>query len=612
MKENLLSDILAYYNKVTSIYKSTGYSESYKLNTFWSQENMKNMRAILNNSSNAQKAIHSVQKTWMFSVNTSKSIKNKAVKWLLNEQLQRGINIFDMPEAIAESQFSFPQNNVLVKKKNLTPDFLRTVSIVHEIKKYCKTKNSRLSVVELGGGCGHLARTVRLFNTDCSYAIVDIPETLCFSYMFLKLNFPKAKTFYVTDEKQLKNSTLSKFDYIFIPTKFTKVLLDSSFDIFVNTASMGEMDNSVIRYWMDFVQKKLKVKYLFTLNRYLNTIKTDGSTDWRLNENECSVRYDASWNILNWELEPPFARCPYVDTVIARYVEIVAEKERAKSLEIRKENADSLLKDVMDEDWIRLEKKNNPVMTCRDNILVNDMTMTGTLFKLWESIRLSPSEENVSLMLKYLDTLNRRQDVEFEETYYYEKLFEKVYVSKKKKKLREVYNLIQERRRYAKSFPELKPSFSQIPFDHPRVVEQGYQGYNIVKYKNQYYAIAQFVGDVDLTTIKIARLKKYIESGKCFIERSLPLVKEKIDNNIPVLMYEDYKGFNVVKFNGRFYAMSQAIGSVNIMSAETEKLTEYCNSEKCFIEDSLKHAMQAVDRQNGKNGDTKKNTAKNN
>jgi len=59
-------------------------------------------------------------------------------------------------------------------------------------------------------------------------------------------------------------------------------------------------------------------------------------------------------------------------------------------------------------------------MKLRDNVLAPDLTMKGTLFALWESIRLHPNPVNVAMMLKYLSTLTRGKP--FEEMFYYQGL----------------------------------------------------------------------------------------------------------------------------------------------------------------------------------------------
>jgi hypothetical protein len=61
-------------------------------------------------------------------------------------------------------------------------------------------------------------------------------------------------------------------------------------------------------------------------------------------------------------------------------------------------------------------------MNMRQNPFVTDVTMTGTLFKLWETIRLHATDEGVYLMLRYLDTVLHSPQVVFEEGRYYEDL----------------------------------------------------------------------------------------------------------------------------------------------------------------------------------------------
>ena len=80
-----------------------------------------------------------------------------------------------------------------------------------------------------------------------------------------------------------------------------------------------------------------------------------------------------------------------------------------------------MLQDVLDEDWIRLERYfGELIMMAGNNVLVNDTTMTGGLFKLWESIRINPNKNNTELMVKYLNKLAKQYP--FEETFYYKKL----------------------------------------------------------------------------------------------------------------------------------------------------------------------------------------------
>lgn len=536
MNEDVLYESKCLYNKVKKIYQDIGYDQSYKLNTFWADQNMRDMLKIINESNTAEEAIHAIQKTWLFSVNTPEPEKEKAVDWHLKQLNQSGYHILTQYPSIQESEYSNPALIVLRDDKKFTPDFLRTVNIAFEIIKICEIpQNRKFRIVELGAGCGHLARTIRFFIPNNSHIIIDIPETLFFSYIFLKLNFPEAKFLYLTHQKQLEDISIEDYHYIFIPTMFAESIIGKNFDLFINTASLGEMDNSIIRYWMDFVQNKIQVKYLFTLNRYLNTITTNGSLDWRLDENECSVLYDSDWEILNWQLEPPFTRCPYVDTIIARYVEIIAKRGNPLNAKERNGKSQQLLLDVMSEDWVRLEKSFPSVMTYRDNILASDLTKSGTLFKLWESIRLDMNVRNISLMLKYLDTLMHNQEKEFEETFYYEKMFEKLSKDIPNSDLLEIQEVINLKRKYRASFSRIKPSFESynkikyLPnYFIPKLVEESYYGFNIVRFKNKFHAISQDIGHLDLTRIDDNKIAEYQKNCKFFISDSFYEVKNLI------------------------------------------------------------------------------------
>jgi len=409
-----------FYHKTKSIYDEAGYSQSYQPEEMW--KNTRDLVSIIDSDASAVETIRLVHNTYRFSVNPADSIKEKMADWYLGYLMQSGINIFDLDITIQESPISL--NSVRRDGRLLTPDFLRTVAIYFEIQKYCNIPKSKFRIAELGAGCGHLARTLKLFIPNSVYVDIDLPEALYFAYIFLRLNFPDAKTCYVTDASQLKDG-IQDFDFVFVPTMFADCVLKNKFDLFCNTASLGEMTNPVIRHWMDFVQNRLKVRYFFGLNRFLNMFSAYGQfSQDRLNENECSVLFDPKWRILHWELEPPFARCPYEEpSRVTRNLEIVAERLPDTSSD-NKLQSQQIIEDLMDEDWFRYRGKYMS-LTMRSNVLANDLTMSGTLFKLWESIRLYPSKANVAMMLIYLHTLTKT-DYPFEEWFYYRNLLKRL------------------------------------------------------------------------------------------------------------------------------------------------------------------------------------------
>lgn len=436
---NLLGIAKRNYEKTRRYYAMTGYDP--KLDGIW-ENNMSDIANIAKSSNTAEELIDKVDQTFMYSINFPPEngqnsgvwkspddvphIREKQIDWLLKNQLKLGLDVFNLPENIQESTFVHKRNQVVRNGKVLTGNFLRTLSIADRIFK-CIGKDKIKNIIELGGGCGHQARTLSLLIPDVKYTIIDLPETLLFSFTYISLNFPDKKILYVSSEKELKE--MDEYDFVFVPAVFANKMHGRSYDLFINTASMGEMRNDVIHGWMDFIQNKINVKYLFTLNRFLNIVD-EGHYKLRSNCNECSTSYDHKWSIINWELEPLYCRCPYIDTLHSRYVEIIASRPAEINLV---ERSNAILADALDEDWYRLKGMyGDGIMQARSNVLVNDTTMNGPLFKIWESIRLDQNVRNVSAMIEYIDRITVSHPLGSnnwcccEEKFYYESLLNRL------------------------------------------------------------------------------------------------------------------------------------------------------------------------------------------
>jgi hypothetical protein len=416
---NILKTIKEKYYKVIDYYESIGFNQD--LSDIWSN-NLPDINNILNNSRTPEEIIDLVDRTFMYSINfpqenaenhhiwlstpdNNSRVRDKAVDWLLNRQ--------NITPSIEESQYIHYQNKVIRDGKVYSPNFLRCYSIAQRILTYNKSVNS---VLELGAGAGHQARTLMML-TNCKYTIVDLPQTLIFSFIHLSLCFPDKKILFVTSAEEA--TQIDNYEIVLIPPVFMDNLKNREFDVFVNCASMGEMNNTAIRKYMNFIQNDVKIKTLFTLNRFLNTV-TNHMARTRVNQNECSVLYDDNWNILNWEIEPVYCRCPYIDSTHSRYVEIIASRPtEQKSISEKINKSNQLLQDVIDEDWYRLRNHfGELIMMAGNNVLQNDTTMTGNIFKLWESIRLFPNINNLQVMVTLLNRLSKNYP--FEEIYYYQ------------------------------------------------------------------------------------------------------------------------------------------------------------------------------------------------
>jgi hypothetical protein len=517
-----------FYRRTKAIYAQTGYEKEYPLNFFWGGDNMRQLTDIIRRSNTVEEKIAAIHDTFMFSVNTDDDgTKNRMIDWYIDYFHSIGVKLDDLDLAIQESPLSNPRNAVRRGGRLLAPDFLRTVILALEIQKHCRFNAQRFNVLELGAGYGGLARTLRLFWPGISQVIIDIPETLFFSSIFLRLNFPQAKVCFVTDPADLRES-VSEYDFIFIPTKFAYVLKGTPFELFCNTASLGEMKNSVIRHWLDFVQNQVEVRYFFGLNRFLNTVDPKRHA-WRLDENVCSVSFDARWRVLQWELEPTFSRCPYLETIVTRNLEIIAERRPANEVNsaYHQHLSQQVAESLRTQDWFIHAREDN-AMLLRDNFLAHDLTRRGVLFKLWESIRLCPRVENLVMMLTYLKALERGKP--FEEYFYYTNLLRELLQNTPEAEVTpEVRARAQELLGVAGATSQVKILDSPVPC----LVESDFQGFNLVHYRSQFYALAQNLGPFDLTQASKETLKALELEGRCLIGDSLDNLKQGIGNLRP-------------------------------------------------------------------------------
>ena len=65
----------------------------------------------------------------------------------------------------------------------------------------------------------------------------------------------------------------------------------------------------------------------------------------------------------------------------------------------------------------------------------------------------------------------------------------------------------------------------------------------------------------------------------------------------PYLEEEGYKGFNIVFYRDKYYALSQSLGPVHLTQVEENKIKEYQETGNYFVGESIREAKQFVDQQ---------------
>ena len=138
-------------------------------------------------------------------------------------------------------------------------------------------------------------------------------------------------------------------------------------------------------------------------------------------------------------------------------------------------------------------------------------------------------------------------------------------------------------------------------YPEPQLLLEGFEGYNIIGWQQSYYALPQSLGSIDLSTMTMAELE---ELDDIRMEDSLRDLKEQLlefpllsrssifDQAIePKLLLEGIGGYNIVKWKQSYYAIPQALGSIDF---KTITITELQELSGMIIGDSLAYVKSQL------------------
>ncbi len=107
-------------------------------------------------------------------------------------------------------------------------------------------EKGEVKILEIGGGYGALATWFRSAFPSCSYTIIDLPECLLFSGLYLSLSRPDVRTGWGVDARV-------PFGLRFIPN-YQADAVEESFDLVINTLSMSEMSIPQVRHYVSLMK----------------------------------------------------------------------------------------------------------------------------------------------------------------------------------------------------------------------------------------------------------------------------------------------------------------------------------------------------------------------
>jgi hypothetical protein len=120
----------------------------------------------------------------------------------------------------------------------------------------------RLNSIEIAPGTGLCALAIKLLIPNSTLVLVDLPETLAFSSIFLTTVLPECRFLFLDgftrDEKSWK-----EFDFVLLPPDAARRLPSASFDLALSTDSMQEMKPASIREYFALLRRLLRPPALF-------------------------------------------------------------------------------------------------------------------------------------------------------------------------------------------------------------------------------------------------------------------------------------------------------------------------------------------------------------
>jgi hypothetical protein len=145
-------------------------------------------------------------------------------------------------------------------------DFLRAqyhlACIAPHLPEEIRRGARRLAVIEIGPGTGLFALAAKLLQPNSTLLLIDLPETLAFSSIFLTTVLPESR-FLFLDGFSRDPDSWRKYDFVLIPPQDSRRLPEASFDLAVNTDSMQEMELPAIREYFSLFRRLLRPPALF-------------------------------------------------------------------------------------------------------------------------------------------------------------------------------------------------------------------------------------------------------------------------------------------------------------------------------------------------------------
>lgn len=176
-----------------------------------------------------------------------------------------------LPEALRISQpRRFGESGWIVDGRVVNHDayvYLERIALLHEsgvLERLRGSDGRNPLILEIGGGFGGLAYHLKRLVPRGRFVLVDLPESLLFSAIYLMTLFPDQRNVLVTSPEAIARD-LDQPGFTFVPNHFCHRLPDSGVrvDLAINTLSMSEMLASQVRAYCALLRECLALDGVF-------------------------------------------------------------------------------------------------------------------------------------------------------------------------------------------------------------------------------------------------------------------------------------------------------------------------------------------------------------
>lgn len=209
---------------------------------------------------------HTYHLTGTMPTHHKKNVDQSELKKYYCELVKKCPEKYQIEEPASLGGFGTNINGKLINKdiKRFTEVFvvLNEANILQQLQ-----QGGHKYVLEIGGGFGGLAHHFKSIVPDCTYVIVDLPETLLFSASYISL-LNHDKKIYIFDENYQENRLhgFDKYDFVLLPNWALEDFNERIFDLVINQASFQEMTTYQVESYLDKI-KEICHGYLYSCNQ---------------------------------------------------------------------------------------------------------------------------------------------------------------------------------------------------------------------------------------------------------------------------------------------------------------------------------------------------------